>query len=439
MSVALRKSFGDERLRDDLERLAERMPAGRAGLAARRDALADLNAAGLPSRRSEAWRYTDLASRLRDLPAQAGEPGTLTRAALDRALGPLAAIPAARIVFVDGWHVAELSSGEGLDAAADRIRLHEAMPTAPAGDDDAAGRDGATAMIEALATDGAHVVLGADGDGARAVAVMIVSVATGRTPARSVLRHRVEVGPGRNAQVIEVVLETEAAGGLMANEIGIDAGADARVEHARILIGPLPGTTILNARCTLAERAQLTTIQLAAGLSFGRSGIAVAFAGEDAVYEFAGVTLGTEREHFDTTMVIDHRVPSCTSRELFKAVLDGDSHAVFQGKVVVRPGAQKTDGKQMAQALLLSEAAEFYSKPELEIHADDVVCGHGATTGEIDEDMLFYMRARGIPEAEARALLIAAFVGEAIERASDGPLKDALGEIVAGRLKAVGR
>ena len=127
-------------------------------------------------------------------------------------------------------------------------------------------------------------------------------------------------------------------------------------------------------------------------------------------------------------------MPHCTSRELFKGVLDGESRGVFQGKIIVSPGAQKTDGKQMAGALLLSETAEFDSKPELEIFADDVVCGHGSTSGQIDDDLLFYLEARGIPEADARALLVQAFVGEAIERIEDEALRDALGHASAAWL-----
>jgi Fe-S cluster assembly protein SufD len=117
-----------------------------------------------------------------------------------------------------------------------------------------------------------------------------------------------------------------------------------------------------------------------------------------------------------------------------KAVLDGRSRGVFQGKVIVERGAQKTDGKQMANALLLSDDAEFDSKPELEIFADDVVCGHGSTAGQLDQDMLFYLRARGIAEAEARSLLIAAFVGEALDKIDNEALRAALDEKVAAWL-----
>ena len=128
----------------------------------------------------------------------------------------------------------------------------------------------------------------------------------------------------------------------------------------------------------------------------------------------------------------------CQSRELFKSVLDGDSHAVFQGKIIVQPGAQKTDAKMMTQALLLSDRAEADNKPELEIFADDVQCGHGATAGALDQDLLFYLKARGIPQKQAEALLIQSFVGEAIEGIEHAGLREVLMEAVAAHLLARG-
>jgi Fe-S cluster assembly protein SufD len=127
-------------------------------------------------------------------------------------------------------------------------------------------------------------------------------------------------------------------------------------------------------------------------------------------------------------------VPGCESRELFKGVLAGKARGVFQGKVIVRPNAQKTDGKQMAQVLMLSEDAEFDSKPELEIYADDVVCGHGSTAAEIDPGMLFYLRSRGIPLKEARTLLIESFVGEALDRIEDDSLREVLSTMAREKL-----
>ena len=119
--------------------------------------------------------------------------------------------------------------------------------------------------------------------------------------------------------------------------------------------------------------------------------------------EFAAPTLLSGRQHADTTLVADHAVPDCTSRELFKSVLDEEARSVFQGKIIVRPHAQKTDAKMATHALLLSESAEADNKPELEIFADDVQCGHGATSGALDQELLFYLRARGLPAKEAEA------------------------------------
>jgi Fe-S cluster assembly protein SufD len=177
---------------------------------------------------------------------------------------------------------------------------------------------------------------------------------------------------------------------------------------------------------TLGTDAHYRAFQLTAATGLVRNGVFALIQGEGAKIDISGAFLGRGSEHIDTTLIVDHAEPGGESRELFKGVLADRARGVFQGKVIVRPDAQKTDGKQMAQVLLLSPEAEFDSKPELEIFADDVVCGHGSTSGQIDEDLLFYLEARGIPEAEARALLIQAFIGEALERVEHAELRDAL-------------
>jgi FeS assembly protein SufD len=184
----------------------------------------------------------------------------------------------------------------------------------------------------------------------------------------------------------------------------------------------------------LAADARYDAFQFSTGASLSRSQVYLRFLGEGSAADISGAFLMRGRQHCDTTLLVEHRVPRCTSRELFKGVLDDEARGIFQGKIIVSPGAQKTDGKQMTGALLLSEAAEFDSKPELEIFADDVVCGHGSTSGQIDQDLLFYLEARGIPETEARALLIQAFVGEALERVEDEALRDALAHASAAWL-----
>jgi Fe-S cluster assembly protein SufD len=184
----------------------------------------------------------------------------------------------------------------------------------------------------------------------------------------------------------------------------------------------------------LAAGSNYRAFQLTAATGLVRNSVALTFRGEDAKADISGCFLGREAEHIDTTLVIDHAAAACESRELFKGVLADKARGVFQGKVIVRPAAQKTDGKQMAQVLMLSEDAEFDSKPELEINADDVVCGHGSTCADIDEDLLFYFRARGIAAEEARALLIESFIGEAIDKVADEVLRPALMAMARRRL-----
>ncbi len=180
----------------------------------------------------------------------------------------------------------------------------------------------------------------------------------------------------------------------------------------------------------LRAQVEYDLIQVTLDGALTRAQSFIRFAGDETRCHYSGAMMLRGREHGDCTLVIDHDSVGCESRELVKAVLDGRGHGVFQGKVIVQRGAQKTDGKQMANALLLSDEAEFDSKPELEIYADDVVCGHGATAGQLDEDLLFYLRARGIPEPEARALLIASFVGEVLDKIDIEALREALQEKV---------
>jgi Fe-S cluster assembly protein SufD len=142
------------------------------------------------------------------------------------------------------------------------------------------------------------------------------------------------------------------------------------------------------------------------------------------------------RQHSDSTLIVEHGAPHCESRELFKTVIDDDATGVFQGKIIVPPHAQRTDGRMMSAALLLSEGGAMNNKPELEIFADDVQCGHGATCGQLDEDLLFYLMARGLPKVEAESLLIQAFLGEAVEFVENESLRDALIAYVEGWLAA---
>ena len=186
----------------------------------------------------------------------------------------------------------------------------------------------------------------------------------------------------------------------------------------------------------IGARARFNTFTFTAGGAVVRNQLFLKFDGEDTVAGIRGATLIKGRQHADTTLVADHAARGCQSREMFKTVLDGEAHGVFQGRIIVRPHAQKTDAKMMTRALLLSERAEADNKPELEIFADDVQCGHGATAGALDDDLKFYLMARGIPQPEAEALLIRAFLGEAIEGIEHAGLREALMDAVVAWLEA---
>jgi Fe-S cluster assembly protein SufD len=189
---------------------------------------------------------------------------------------------------------------------------------------------------------------------------------------------------------------------------------------------------------TLGARAKFNDFTFTTGGSVVRNQLFLRLAGEGIVADVRGVNLLTGRQHVDTTLIADHVVGGCQSRERFKSVLDGEAHGVFQGKIIVQPNAQKTDAKMMSQALLLSERAEAVHKPELEIFADDVQCGHGATTGALDGELKFYLMARGIPAQEAETLLIQAFVGETLESIAHEGLKEALSDAAGAWLRTRG-
>jgi Fe-S cluster assembly protein SufD len=216
----------------------------------------------------------------------------------------------------------------------------------------------------------------------------------------------------------------------------LHVGEEAHVDHVKITGGGAGALHISTLMAAIGAHARFNEFLFTAGAAVVRNQLFVRFDGEGAIAGIRGASLLNGRQHADTTLVADHAVPACTSREMFKSVLDGEGRSVFQGKIIVRPHAQKTDAKMATHALLLSDTAEADNKPELEIFADDVQCGHGATSGELDEDLLFYLQARGIPAKEAEALLIQAFVGEAVEGIEHAGLRDALMDQVVAWLKA---
>jgi len=261
-----------------------------------------------------------------------------------------------------------------------------------------------------------------------ALPLHIVHIASGAAPAAMFTRSLIRVGKHASATLVESYIGAEGAKTYQVHDSLIVAiGDGARLDHVRLIEDSREAFNISSAVVTLGANAHFNTFGMNTGSLVSRYQAVIVVAGEGSRVETNGVNLLNGRQHADTTLFLDHAVPNCSSNEIFRAVLDDRGHSVFQGRIIVRPHAQKTAAKMMTRALLLSDEAEADNKPELEIFADDVTCGHGATTGALDESLLFYLRARGLPEKEAQALLILAFVGEAIESIANDALRELTG------------
>lgn len=430
MTIALMKTKAEQAITEAFEAHAAKLPGSGPVSDARRDAIGRFVASGLPHRRIEEWKYTDLRNQIKDVPPLGlDDTAKVTIADLIVALGPLAHVEAYRISFVNGRYRPELSTLEGAKGL-EVTPLSAVLPKAP--DKVAAGlfsigtdSDALIALNTAFMTDGAVVRL-ADGVKLdKPLLAVFMRAGEGRFTA---VRNVISAGDKSEATMIEahVALPGSSADGQMNALTELTVGAGANFTQVKVASDMGKSVHLANWRLSLAADAVYRGFQYTAGQAIARNQISAVYNGEGAKLDLSGAFLVRNNEHVDTTLVVDHAVPHCESRELFKGVLDNAGRGIFQGKIIVRPDAQKTDGKQMAQALMLSPDAEFDSKPELEIYADDVVCGHGTTSAELDADLLFYCKSRGIPENEARALLIESFIGEALDKIENESLRTAL-------------
>jgi len=241
----------------------------------------------------------------------------------------------------------------------------------------------------------------------------------------------VSLGEGASLTLIETAAGPAAARYLHNPVFEIEVAQGARMNHGRLQMEGQAAFFLSTVYARVATGGTYDNFTLNAGAKLARNEIHVALNGTKAEAHMNGVQLATDGQHLDTTTALDHAAPDCATRQTYKTVLSGRSRGVFQGKILVRQIAQKTDGYQMNQALLLSPDAEIDSKPQLEIYADDVKCSHGATVGALDSEQVFFLRARGIPEAQAKAMLVEAFLTEAVEAVADEDIRAALGTAVA--------
>ncbi|MCL2715423.1 MAG: Fe-S cluster assembly protein SufD [Alphaproteobacteria bacterium] len=412
MSVALSEIEASAGSAELFASAAER----RAATPARRAAWADFERLGLPHRRIEDWKYTDLRRLLGPLLPLAPPPREEVQARVREAVRRAAVVDAHSVVLVDGVFMAELSDAALCESGVTLRSLRE-VPGEAEMAGTGAGNDAMLALNAALATDGVVLEIAERRRPQRPLHIIHVACTD---QASSFTRSGLHIGAGVAVTVIESFVTAAPSGGYQVSDrVEIEIGDNAEVCLVRLMDDAPDAVNLTSTAVRIGAGTKLNFFNMTSGAALSRLAATFTLAGEGATLSFGGVSLLASSAHGDTTVVVDHAVPGCASREEFRAVVDERGHSVFQGRIIVRAGAQKTDARMVTRALLLSDQAEADNKPELEIFANDVACAYGATTGALDESLLFYLRARGIPEKEAQALLIQGFVGEAMELIAD--------------------
>ncbi len=412
--------------------LADSYGAAKAGLPGNEDVRRLREAAfgafanvGLPHRRLETWHYTDLRSLMREVLPLAAKPDERALGPINQELAGRPSLGGGRLVIVDGTFVPSLSDplpqGAGVRSLAEVLGEGRPDLIDLLAAKDFGGGDAILALNAAMMQDGVVIEIAA-GASLEAPIEIVYATASDR-PAACFFRSLVVVGAGAKVRVAESSL---GAGGRVGQTFGcliLQVGEEARVGHTAAVTRTHPGSIRLDSFVAdLGSRAQLDSFALINGKGLVRRQIFMRFSGDDSRAALSGVSLLQGREHADTTLDVIHRGLGCVGRETFRYILDEAAVGVFQGRIRVEKQAQKTDGKMMSRALLLSDDVAMYNKPELEIFADDVVCGHGATVGSLDEDQLFYLQARGIARADAESLLLEAFAAEMADDIGDESL-----------------
>ncbi|RYE32436.1 MAG: Fe-S cluster assembly protein SufD [Hyphomicrobiales bacterium] len=414
------------------------LPGGPAVRKLRENAFAGFEAKGLPHRRLESWRYTDLRTLLREARPLAG--ATAATAAVKARLAALN-LDGLRLVLVDGVFAPELSTLDAIPEGVSVQSLAEAL-VSPREDltrilaGPSVGHDDmGLALNTALMRDGVFIEI------AEGVAlderIVIVALASGEAERAVFHRSVVLAGKGAKGTVVEVSEAAGSAAQQINGAIVFETGDESEIQHVRIVTRQQAATVeVQSLLATVGGHAKFDSFALICNAGTVRQQHFIRYAGEHTEVGLRGVNLINKAQHSDVTLIVDHEVPNGTSRELFKTIAGGEATGVFQGKVIVRNYAQKTDGSMKSNALLLNDGATMYNKPELEIFADDVVCGHGATVAQIDGEQLFYLMARGLPRPQAEALVLQAFAGEAVEFITDEDVRDLVMTEVEAWLKA---
>jgi Fe-S cluster assembly protein SufD len=367
--------------------------------------------AGLPTRRVESYHYTDLKTLLRTIPPLAEAANEATATAL-RVPGAFA------LSIVNGVVQNAATSPEGVIVGKVQGGVLTSRDDVIVSVSNALAKEALSLTIEGAVSQVIQIDHRSEGEAAHVADAIKIFVAD-----------------GASVVILETFSGTDAAH--VANHATYLAlGKDTNVTHVTVDLNGRTSSHFATNEYNLADGAQLRTLIVHAGSALARTHLFPRLGGAGAHADITGLNLVTDGQHSDITMETLHAVPHTTSQPLFKSIARGRSKAVIQGKLIVARDAQKTDAKFMHQGLMLSDEAEILSKPELEIYADDVVCGHGSTCGMLDEDSLFYLLSRGIPKAEAETMLVRGFIAEVIDPIEDEALNEALQSVVDGWLLA---
>jgi Fe-S cluster assembly protein SufD len=405
-------------------------PAWLRGL--RQEAFARFWELGFPTTHDEDWRFTNvlpvangtfvLASGNDGLTAEYLEPYQLNGASC-------------RLVFVNGHfapqlsHVTKLPSGAVATSLSEALDHHGATVQQHLANEDF-HHDAFTALNTAFIADGAyiHIPRGA----VLEAPIYLLYVSTGSSaPQMAHPRNLIVVEAEAEASVVEDYVSL-GGGAFLSNVVTeLVAGDNSVVSHYMVEREDRQAYNVSTLRIQQGRTANVASHSVLLGGALVRNNVHPVLAGEGGECLINGLFIGAGRQHLDNYMKVEHKAPHCGSRQFYNGILDEQSRGVFHGRIIVHKGAQKTDAKQTNRNLLLSDTAQIDTKPQLEIYADDVKCTHGATIGQIEENALFYLRSRGLPESEARALLLFAFANESLDRMKPGLVRDWLGARIA--------
>ena len=405
---------------------------GAALMPLRKAGLARFAESGYPSIRDEDWRFTNLRP-LTELPfrpvaaplAQAPEPEHLDGLTFGR-------LDADRLVFIDGHfnaglsQIAEQPSGVTVSNLA---RCEGELGSVSAGDDNPF-----VALNDAFFTDGSLIQI-ADGQRlTKPVHLLFVTTASEEAEASHV-RNWIDAGANSHGTIIESHLSLGQAATVTNVVTETRVGDGANVEHVKFQDQSARAFHLASLHSDLGRDARYAFHSIALGSRLSRNNLRMRLAGPGIECVLNGLYMTRGQQLADHHMIVDHAAPHCDSHEYFNGILDGQSRGVFHGRILVRPGAQKTDAKQTNKNLLLSDDATANTKPQLEIYADDVKCTHGATIGEMDDDSIFYLRARGLDAGTARRMLMHGFAGEIVDRIRHDAVREELDALVWDRLE----